>query len=1011
MSKIKKFLKYLTPKFYFISAFIISVILVVLNLKQLSFFPWENKISLSRPKSLAINDSRQIAVVDNLATRVVLVSNKNKVEGIIKNSSLSTYSPEYIESVAMDDNYIYILDIDKSEKGSTTNGYRVLVYDYDCKYVKTLISDDYHQSESSMRIKSLNCSKNAIYATFSDTNDKAQVYIANISDGTIEDVRKFNCGNHDVYDINYIADYDVLTVLTTDGYVYSWNNNQPYYQEFTNEDYFFTCAIADSDNCLYIVDHNSRTLSLYYNDEWLMVKEGINGIDFVLKDYLFVSMDNLGNTISVYDFANDEKNIIENPQLKLSSILFNCLIWLASVYIAVSVLFILCSFIKKIIKLVKEENNFISSNVNDGIITASSIYGPIFMIAMICLFTSILVLGTYVYNQNMDDRKASVYNSAYTLSQMSKIELGNTLKQLNSQIDYNSDSYNKVIETVQAVCMSNVSQDGATDLNYIIYRFFNDSSYAMIVDEPYGDYRFGTLINTTGNITKVISDGIAATKNGIFFKGISTISEGVDVYAVFAPIYDSDNNIVGTIAPILLLSSVSNTISENLLIKFLELFTLVIGLTMVIAEVKFLKELYAIQKRKRLSEDKTTLIEIDRSLKIFSRIPGSICCLFITLLGSRVLTNLGIESNATLLALPLTVSSLSLTLACSFGALVYKYKPKKYIRLGLLIELVSAAILVFSLFNNNYVILIVGSFLSGLGSGVCKTAVNTIRLSGRKINHRYSMMVFCNMETGIATAISGSLGSVFRNFFGDSGVLMVFIISCLVALIINEYFVGNDINIEKVIDKESGIKEKLYQNFMKQLSFAKQPTIIMAALLMVLPFEVLRLFQTFAMPLINEYYGYPDVFIGIITFIIEIAILFFVPLLKRLTRHFNGLTWLIPLYLVLSLGLLIFALDNKMLTFVIVLVLVSIVYPIVDSAALEEFINRSNDLGLNANDTQIYKTCAAAIGSNLGPTLLSFMLIAGSGLFGLSWSIILLICTALTSYCLYKAGQIKRNTI
>jgi len=987
---------------------VLALIELVFNAPTL-FTSHEKIIWWELPEIACENDEGVCCIVDKNWTQMTVLNSDKTIRSVVSTKFSSDIAPDNFCDIAIDNNYVYILDRVRSKNGTSILSERILKYNLDGRYVSTVYTDSEAGHDFQGNILSIKIYDGKLFVLKAH-GDSATVI--QIQEGTEKEIMRCSFPNLDIQTASYQPEINTMTVSTMNGKSFLFNGKVRENVKLSDSSAIIANIVVMPDGSRYILDRNNGLLIKQETDlsetvvcrtkaVWL----GNNAPSGKIRHVYLC--DDAGNTVSSVSVSDHKLLFITSADQPVKQHIKWHLTICSFVVVAFVMVYYLFRFIIRSIRnrilARKEEKQQLEEN---GVLSPAALYGKPALFILISFLITGLLLAVPYYQITMEQAVENTNNIASSISSISGETIGDAVKRLDSADDYGNSDYQTAYNFCQTICAG--KNNGGFDLLFNLFRMDSVSgNFYYVIDNSTMNV-LGTVISPD-RLCDLGLDSIAnSVRNGKTQSYKFQTSTGRGIYAVAAPIYDSSHEIVGSIMVINDLDAVGDYSRENILTILLRAFSLLSFIIMLYVELKLIREFLKIRKERFAAAGKrVTICEGHRELRIFTRLPFYLLVPFIAPYAKQLAVQSGLSGDPGMLAaLPLSIYGLLMAAGGLFMSIITKKNPGRSINIASLVVLAVAAILLLNhLYFKSYYLLLIAFSLLGLMAAVTISACKAIRLYDLKPDDRYKKLVFTNMEPPIYASIGAALGSLIYDSMGFTAVIVVLASVCLVTIVLSKIFIGTDINIGR-IEKKTSVKDS------RNLRYLLRTDVIGFILFASIPVSFLMQYTSYMLPMFNERIGNTVLVVGFLTLITKLLPIPISPNIIMLMKEKKTSTSAIISLSALTLAFFAFALQPTMISFAVMLFVLGIFYSVIQTLIERFQIESAKSSGIIPSDVNGVFAMATCVGDFAGPLCLAAMMAIGDSATGIISGAFCLLCIAgllLTSKKRFSNQKVKES--
>jgi len=979
-----KIIKYILPVLA-----MLALIELVFNAPTL-FSSHEKTIRWSLPEIACENDEGVCCIVDKNWTQMTVLNPDKTIRSAVSTKFSSSIAPDNFCDIAIDNDYVYILDRVRSKNGTSIKSERILKYDLDGRYVSKAYVDDDTIHDMQGNIRSIKIYDGELYVLKAH-GESASVF--HIHEGAEKEIMRCSLPGLPIQAASYQPEINMMTVSTMNGKSFLFNGKVCEEVKLSDSTALIANIVAMPDGSRYVLDRNNGLLIKQQTDlsetvvcptkaVWL----GYNAPSGTIKHvYLCDDAGNTVSSVSVPDHKLQHMTSAEQPvrqlvKWHLTTCSFGVLVLVLVYYLF---RFIIRS-VRKRIPVLKEEKR----QNDNGILSPVALYGkPALFIFLSFLITGLLLAVT-IYRITMEQAVTNTNIIASSISAISGETIGDAVKRLDNAADYGNSDYQTVYNLCRTICAG--KNNGGFDLLFNVLR----------IDSVSGDFYY-VIDNAAMNVLgAVISPGrmrdlgLDSISNSVrrgedqSYKFQTSIGRGI--YSVASPIYDSSHEIVGAIMVINDLDAVGDYAQENVLTILLRAFSLLAFILLLFVELKLIREFLKVRKERfAAAGKKVTICEGHRELRILTRLPFYLLVPFIVPYTKQLAVSSGLSGDPGMLAaIPLSIYGLLLAVSGLFMSIITKKNPGRSIVIANLVTLaVSVILIVNHLYFKSYYLLLIAFSLLGLMAAIQIAACKAIRLYDLKPDERYKKLVFTNMEPPIYASIGAALGSLIYDSMGFTAVIVVLALVCIATIVISRIFISSDINIS-LVEKKTSVKDG------GNLRYFLRPDVIGFILFASIPVSFLMQYTSYMLPMFNERLGNTVLVVGFLTLMTKLLPLPISPNIIMSMKEKKTSTSAMISLSALAIAFFAFALQPTMISFAVMLFVLGIFYPVIQTLIERFQIESARTSGIIPSDVNGVFAMATCIGDFAGPLCLAAMMAIGDSATGVISGAFCILCIA-----------------
>lgn len=964
----------------------ISLIVLIFN-APLLFSSHEKAIRWSMPETACENDNGVRCVVDKYWTQMTVLNPDMTVRSMVTAKFSSSISPDSFSSIAIDDNYIYILDLVRSKNGTSIESERILKYDLDGRYVSTVYTNAATNHDFQGNIRNIMVYDGNLYV-LKTHGETAKVF--RIDDGVAKEIMHCAFPDSPIQVASYQPEINTMTASTMNGKSFVFDGVTCEAVTLSDSTALIANVVAMGDGSRYILDRTNGVL----------VKQGADGSENIVCHtkaiwllhnapsgtirHLFLC-DEAGNSVTSVSVA-DHKLSVMTSVMRSAKHLFRWRLTLSALIVfALALLYYLTIVVVGLVRN-RVAAREAERQMKDGeVLSPAALYGKPALFIILSFIVTGLLLSVATYRITMDYATTNATNIATSISSISGEALGEAVKRLDAADEYGNADYKMVYGFCQALCAGN--NDDGFDLLFDLLRLDGDSLYYVF------DHTAMNVLGSAIPQSSLNALGLGALADSIGRgQKIShkfRTSNGQGIYTVAAPIYDASHEVVGAITVINDLDAVGEHAKEDVLTILLRAFSLLSFIVMLFVELKLIREFLKIRsERIATAGKKVTICEGHRELRIITRLPFYLLVPFIAPYSRQIAIESGMLGDPGMLAaLPLSIYGLLMAVGGLFMSIITKKNPGRSINIASAATLVVAAIfLVNHLYFKSYYLLIVAFSLFGLMSAVNSSACKAIRLFDLKPNERYRNLVFTNMEPPIYASIGAALGSLAYESMGFVAVIGLLALACIAAIVLSKLFVADDINITIVAKKTANDNRKVNLRYFMRLD------VIGFLIFVSIPTSFLMQYTSFMLPMFNENLGNTILMVGFLTLMTKLLPIPISPNIIMSMKEKSVATSGIISLTALTLAFFAFALQPSMMSLAVMLFVLGIFYSVLQTLVERFQIESAQTSGVIPSDVNGAFALALSVGDFAGPLCLAAMMAIGDSATGIISGAFCLLC-------------------
>lgn len=964
----------------------ISLIVLIFN-APLLFSSHEKSVSWLMPETACENDEGVCCVVDKYLTQLTVLNPDLTVRAMIAAKFSSSISPDSFANIAIDDKYIYILDMVRSQNGTSIESERILKYDFDGRYVATVYTDTETDHDFQGNIRNIMVYNGILYVLKAH-GETAMVF--RIDDGAAKEIIRRDFSGSPIQLVSYQPEINTMTVSTMNGKSFVFDGTTCEEVMLADTTALIANVVVMNDGSRYVLDRTNG----------LLVKQEADGAEHIVCHtnairlwhnapsgtirHLFLC-DEGGNSVTSVSVA-DHKLSVTTEVTRSAKHLFRWRLTLcALVVFAIALLYYLTIVVVRLVRNRLATRDAERQMRDDGVLSPVALYGKPALFVILSFLVTGLLLSVAAYRITMDYATTTTNNIASSISSISSEALGESLKRLDAADDYGNADFKMVYGFCQALCAGN-NNDGF-DLLFDLIRLDGDSLYYVF------DHSAMNVLGSAIPQSRLNALGLGALADSIARGQILShkfrTSSGQGIYAVAAPIYDASHAVVGAVAVINDLDAVGEHAKEDVLTLLLRVFSLLSFIIMLFVELKLIREFMKVRsERFAAAGKKVTICEGHRELRIITRLPFYLLVPFIAPYSRQMAIASGMAGDPSMLAaLPLSIYGLLMAVGNLFLSIITKKNPGRSINIASAATLVVAAIfLVNHLYFKSYYLLIVAFSLFGLMAAVNLSACKAIRLFDLKPDKRYRKLVFTNMEAPIYASIGAALGSLAYESMGFVAVIGLLALACIAAIVLSKLFVADDINITSVAKKTANGNKKVNLRYFMRID------VIGFILFVNIPASFLMQYTSFVLPMFNANLGNTILMVGFLTLMTKLLPIPISPNIIMSMKEKSVTTSGIISLTALALAFFAFALQPNMMSLALMLFVLGIFHSVLFTLVERFQIESAKASGVIPSDVNGVFATALCVGDFAGPLCLAAMMAIGDSATGIISGAFCLLC-------------------
>jgi len=936
------------------------------------------------------NDEDIGCVVDKYWTRLTVLNPDKTVRSVISTGYASTIAPDGFSEVALDDRYVYLLDKVKSKNGTSVISERVLKYDLDGQYVSTEYDDTGSSHDARGYIRSLKVYDGNLFI-LKTHGDSA--YVLSIVDGIAVEVMRCSFPGSPIRHATYQPEISAVTASTMNGKAFLFRDGVTEEVRLSDRTSIISNMVIMPDGVRYILDQKngllvrqapdlSETVVCRSDAVWLWYNAPSGSFN-----HLFLC-DDADNTVTSISLPYHRQSVSTSAGQPFNHLVKWYLTWFSLIVLALVLLYYLSLFIVRTVKHRIPTRKAEEDLHRNGLLSPAVLYGkPALFIITSFLITGIL-LSVSSYRIMLDHAVSSTFNIASSISSISGETIGDAVKMLDSPDDYGSRDYISVCNFCETFCSG--EDNTGFDLLFDLYRLNPDTGNLYYVIDH-------AALNALG--TEILQKRLENFGLNSYFKSVTAgehqsfklrTGKGLGTYCALAPIYDSFGQVTGAVLVFSDLDAVKTHSKEAVLTILLRAFSLLSVLIMLFVELKLIREFLKVRKLRFISEGrKVTICEGHRELRIVTRLPFYLLVPFIAPYARQLAIESGINGDPGMLAaLPLSIYGLLMVFGGMFMSIFTKRNPGRSINIGSVVTLAVGALLLFNhLYFKNYSVLVAALSVLGLTSALTIAACKSIRLFDIRPDKRYSKLVYTNMEPPVYASMGAVLGSLVYDSLGFAAVIAVFALVCIAAIILSKLFIAPDINIAVCEEKD-----EVRENRMMNVRYFMRMDVIGLVLFVAVPAGFLMQYTSFMLPMFNEKLGNTVLLVGFLTLMTKILPIPVSPNIIFSMKEKSVSSSVVVSLSALALAFFAFALRPTMVCLAVMLFVLGIFHPVIQTLIERYQIESAKKYGINPSDANGIFTMASCVGDFAGPLCLAAMMVISDSAVGVISGSVSVLC-------------------
>ncbi len=998
---------------------LLLVSLAVLFVTALIIFNWpllfENPFSSTLHWDLPVLAYRNVkgntAVVDKDGERVVILDQKGKVRSTLLANRFFSRAITYVQDIAIDDNYVYVLDLQHSSNGAQINGEKILIYDLDGNYVSTPYKISHPNSTERENFFCTVCCHNR--KLFVAKREKGQVITYQVVDKKLEPYQTLNFPGKEIFTSVFMPDTKSSYVVTKDGCHYlNYLNTSEELPLIDATTYWSDVCIAASGERYYLNANKheiiqfcpnakeKQLIQLTSRDEYGSISD-VFGTRITLQGDILNWCSPTKNEVVTFDTTAWKRTVSTKVQQPVSFLLFRGLIWLLVVLLLGFLVKNVVIFIRKIIRnfrKVKEEDNT-STDDSQKPLTVWNIYGITLFTLIFAFIAVTTVITTFYSARSWEIMKLSVRSTTTSLKKMPPSLFGDYLEEINSPKNRNDKAFSIFSKVADSCC--HFSEDSTFDLGFSALRKRPDGGY-MVVMDSFERYNMGKILNASEPDFADLYKKLKQLPMDKLLTLNETKRTGKNIFYVLTKITNSKGKEAGVIILSCSKAKVASAtrvmvaqLSVDLLLLFI-LFVLLYGEFKLALGFRKLRKLDPVTRK--LSQ---SVYEGKRTSQFLASLTLALDAAFLPTLAIALAKESGISGSSmnVLAATPLSARSLMLILALLFSGFLAKYTPRRYMKFSVLLSVLCFILKIYAVLSGKFFLFLIGVAAVGVSQGMKIAVLAAISESPIQPSLKFQRFVGVNTERLIGTIAGASLGALICSKFGYASVFFFGILIELLLYYTAGAFIADDINLVKSKSILHDTKNTIMNDWAKIRRIIRhimRPELLALQLCVMIPMSILGQFDRYVLPIYNAQNWELDSFIpsiygaqsgqlltGFVSTVTKGLTLLLIPyILKKLLPSGNRVPIFVGMLLLIG-GFIVFAFDNTLLSFSFLLLIITIFNIVFTTTAGRLRLSMAHEDNIKFADTSGVFQALQLVGASLAPLLLSFGLKIGFQAFSL----------------------------
>ncbi len=957
MIKAKRLLNLLRRKRLNKIEFVLLIVLAIFIYGSLSMrgyfaFDLNQNIQLENPWKAVQDSNHNTYVVDQERSRILKINAQNKVDRIIKSDTSNPDTFYYIEDLELsDDNELYLLDTGWSMRGFSVESERILQYDTEGHYIKTLYTKKYDDNYNDKhRIFGMKAVSDGLYYVYADEDGFDLYYMSlNQTQNAPLSIRHYDYEDAITFIQDFAIDSSTLEVYGIDkrGLIIKGSLDNELTLLFDGREtkelnprttfYHIECG---HDQNLYITDiafnrllkwdNDNQALSTYAdgfknwtvsyhenNIKHVLLATGQDGLNIFENDQLIVGRQNI--------FSMTRRTY----SMKCAYWLITCLATILSLYFVLRIL----GIISKIQFSVQQKS---------GILLAA-----IIIIVISIVVNNLLAQFEMIYrNELMNKLTMSAQTVSNTIDKSALVNIENSQQFMN-------DDYRQLIQTM------NLAIDKRFEYNNEVYcnlmRYDGEKAYAIVYqDQSIGTY-YPLESTEANNVMRVYETGEIIQSD--------VVSETGAYIFVNVPIMDEQGKIIGVVQVGTLDSVLSSKISNLSRMSIVPVMLIILVLMFLLSEGVAYFDLKS-KELKMVHTDVNQYISYSRLRVIIFIVflAFNMATTFLPVYVTKTVINQTLLPAEIIASLPLSINLVFIGVSSLFcSKLMQKFGFLRLAAISAYITMVGDIILSLS---STYWFVMMGLILNGIGVGLITNSIH-IYIAG--LNENDSTNVGFSIFN--AASLSGiNVGMVIGATFAEKvGQNSVFIISACIWLVLFIVFMAWRKN-----NTMTEVSNQYKENEQKRgWIFMLNWKVILFVLLMQAPYIVMNAFNYYFVPIFGDARGFTETEICLL---MMVSPLFSVYLSVSLSTFLSDRLKSKTLYLssaMVYMGLMIFAFNQSLWSIILALSIIGIANSFGASERINYFLKMNISQNYGEENAMGVYNFLDNIGESIGPIIFS----------------------------------------
>jgi len=1021
----KKILKLLLMSFSILAV----IALIIFNWPLLFENPFSATLHWDIPVLAYRNTKGNTAVVDKDGERVVILNRDGEVRATLQANRFSSRAITYVQDIAIDDNYVYVLDLQHSSNGAQINGEKVMIYDLDGKYISTPYKINHPKStERENFFCSISCHNGSLFVS---KREKGKVIIYQIVHEELKPYQTFEFPGKEIFTSVFMPDTRSSYVVTKDGCHYlNYLNDSEELPMVDGATYWSDVCIAPSGERYYLNANRHEIVQFRPNAKkkqliQLTSRDESREIPKVFGTRMTLQGDILNwcyptqNEVVTFDTASWSRTVSTEVQQPIRYLLFRGVVWTLAILFAGFLGKNVIAFIGEVYRSFRKRNGADNGQAEDtqNPLTAWSIYGITAFTLIFAFIAVTAVITTFYSARAWQIMESSARTTAASLKNLPASLFGDYLEEIDAPKDRNRKEFALFSKIADSCCHS--EEDSTFDLGFSALRKLPSGEYMIVIDS-FDRYNMGKIVNKTDpdladmykKLTELETDRILAvneierTGSNIFYAATKILNSKGEEAGVI--IISCSKDKVASATHVMLAQ-----LSVDLLLLFI-LFVLLCGEFKLAWGFRKLRKLDPTTKKLM-----QTVGEGHRTSNFLACLTLSLDAAFLPTLAIQLAGKSGIGGSMNVLAAtPLSARSLLLVLALIFSGFLAKYTPRKYMRFGALLSILCFAIQIHAVLAGKFYLFLIGVAALGVTQGIKCAALAAISESTAQPSLKFQHFIGVNTECLIGTTAGASLGSLLCSKFGYASVFFFGILMEFLLYYVAGAFITDDINLargESIFHDPKNTIRRDWTKIREIIHHVLRPDLLVLLLCVMIPMSFLGQFDSYVLPIYNATNWELDSYIpaiygaqsgqlltGFVGAVTKILALLLIPYAFSKLQFHGARGPLLAGLLLITFGFVFFAFDNTLFAFSCLLLLITIFNIIFSTTADRIRMSIAHEDNVKFTDTIGVFHALQAIGASLAPLLLGFGLKIGFKAFSLVFAgfllVMLLVFTIFSSH-------------